>query len=442
MSEKLLTIIGGGLAGSEAAWQAAKRGIKVRLFEMRPVRMTPAHKGDLLAELVCSNSLRSADLHNAVGLLKEEMRRMGSLVMEAADATKVPAGSALAVDREAFGAYITKAIQGCPGIEVVRAEVTEIPTDGPVIIATGPLTSDAMAEAIGRLTGSEHLHFYDAIAPIIDAESIDMGIAFKASRYGKGGDDYINCPMDREAYDSFFDALTDADKVPARDFENVRCFEGCMPIEEMAGRGRDTLRHGPMKPVGITDPRTGRWPFAVVQLRMEDKEGTAYNMVGFQTRLKWPEQARVFRMIPGLGNAEFIRYGTLHRNTFINGPVYLTDTLQFKGRPDIFFAGQVSGVEGYVESSAMGLLAGINAAMRMRGETVIPPPETTAHGALIAHLTKTEPGRFQPTNVIFSLFPPLEGRIKQKDLRREALAARALKDLEDWRRSIDGELPA
>jgi len=436
MSEKVLTIIGGGLAGSEAAWQAARRGVKVRLYEMRPVKTTPAHKSGWLAELVCSNSLRSADIHNAVGLLKEEMRRMGSLVMEAADVTRVPAGSALAVDREAFGEYITKAIESSPNIEVVRAEVTEVPSGDPVIIATGPLTSDSMAEAIGRLTGSEHLHFYDAIAPILDGETIDMTVAFKASRYGKGGDDYINCPMDKDTYNAFYDALMAAEKVPAREFESIRCFEGCMPIEVMAERGRDTLRHGPMKPVGIDDPRTGRWPYAVVQLRMEDKEGAAYNMVGFQTRLKWPEQARVFRMIPGLENAGFIRYGSLHRNTFINGPVYLTDTLRMKLRPEVFFAGQVSGVEGYVESSAMGLLAGINAARLMRGEELIAPPDTTAFGALVTHLTKTEPGRFQPTNVIFALFPPLASKIRHKDERREALAARALSDLDAWKKKM------
>ena len=436
MSSPVLTIIGGGLAGSEAAWQAAKRGVRVRLHEMRPVRQTPAHKTGWLAELVCSNSLRSADVHNAVGLLKEEMRRMGSLVMEAADATKVPAGSALAVDREAFGEYITRAVSGSPLIEVVRQEVTELP-DGPVIIATGPLTSDAMAEAIGRLTGSEHLDFYDAIAPILDAESIDMSVAFKASRYGKGGDDYINCPMDKEAYGAFYDALMAAEKVPVREFESIKCFEGCMPIEEMAERGRDTLRHGPMKPVGIDDPKTGRWPYAVVQLRMEDREGSSYNMVGFQTRLKWPEQARVFRMIPGLEKVEFIRYGSLHRNTFINGPMFLDDILRFKGRPEVFVAGQVSGVEGYVESAAMGLLAGMNAARLMLGLEVVPPPGTTAHGALITHLTMADAKRFQPTNVIFSLFPPLEVKLRNKEERREALAGRALGDLEIWKRGLD-----
>lgn len=434
---KYLTVIGGGLAGSEAAWQAAKRGIKVRLFEMRPVKNTPAHHTGLLAELVCSNSLRSANVHNAVGLLKEEMRRMGSLVMEAADATKVPAGSALAVDREAFGRFITEVVEKNGNIEVVREEVTEIP-DGTVILATGPLTSDAMADTIGKMTGTEHLHFYDAIAPILDADTIDTSIAFKASRYGKGGDDYINCAMNKEEYDAFFDALMAAEKVPVREFESMRCFEGCMPIESMAERGRDTLRHGPMKPVGIDDPRTGRWPYAVVQLRMENAEGTAYNIVGFQTRLKWPEQARVFRMIPGLQKVEFIRFGSLHRNTFINGPMFLLDTLQLKDRPDVFMAGQVSGVEGYVESAAMGLLAGINAARKLCGKDILPPPETTAFGALITHLTKTEPKRFQPTNVIFSLFPPLEQKMRQKDLRRAALVERALTDLDNWKIVLGG----
>jgi len=446
MQQDVLSIIGGGLAGSEAAWQASRRGVSVRLFEMRPDKLTPAHRTGKLAELVCSNSLRSADVHNAVGLLKEEMRLMGSLVMEAADRTSVPAGSALAVDREAFSEYITARIEAEPLIRIVREELTEIP-DGPVILATGPLTSDAMADTLGRMTGSEHLHFYDAIAPIVDAESIDMEVAFRASRYGKGGDDYINCPMDKEQYDGFYDALMLADKVPVRQFESMRCFEGCMPIETMAERGRDTLRHGPMKPVGIDDPRTGRWPYAVVQLRMEDAEGSAYNIVGFQTRLKWPEQARVFRMIPGLERARFIRYGSLHRNTFINGPMFLNKTLQLKGRPGLFVAGQLSGVEGYVESAAMGLVAGINAALLIKhaGEQGfdlslqhIEAPETTAHGALVRHLTDTEPSRFQPTNVIFSLFPPLPEAIRHKDKRREELVKRALRDIEEWKRRLDG----
>jgi methylenetetrahydrofolate--tRNA-(uracil-5-)-methyltransferase len=432
---KELKVIGGGLAGCEAAWQAARLGINVKLYEMRPVVNTPAHHTDLLAELVCSNSLRSDDIHNAVGLLKEEMRRMGSLVMAAAEATKVPAGSALAVDREAFGRFITEAVGKNDNIELIRQELTEIP-DGPVIVASGPLTSDKLAEEIGRMTGEEHLHFYDAIAPIVDAESIDMSVAFKASRYGKGGDDYINCPMNKEEYDAFFDALMAAEKVPAREFESVKCFEGCMPIEQMALRGRDTLRHGPMKPVGIDDPRTGRWPHAIVQLRMEDREGTAYNMVGFQTRLRWPEQKRVFRMIPGLESVEFVRYGSLHRNTFINGPTFLDETLRMKAKPNVFMAGQVSGIEGYVESAATGLLAGINAARSLNGDEVLPPPETTAFGALITHLTKTDPKHFQPTNVIFALFPPLGVKLRQKDQRRQALVQRALEDLEGWQRRL------
>lgn len=443
MPENVLIIIGGGLAGSEAAWQAARRGISVRLFEMRPGHQTPAHHTGHLAELVCSNSLRSASVHNAVGLLKEEMRRLDSLVMEAADATKVPAGSALAVDRERFGEYITRRIESSGNIEVIRREVTELP-DGVAILATGPLTSDAMAEAIGRLTGAEHLHFYDAIAPIVDGASIDMSVAFRASRYGKGGADYINCPMEKADYDSFYDALMSAEKVPVREFESMRCFEGCMPIEAMAERGRDTLRHGPMKPVGIEDPRTGRRPYAVVQLRMEDAGGSAYNIVGFQTRLKWPEQKRVFRMIPGLNEVEFIRYGSLHRNTFINGPMFLDEALRMKGSAGgpLFVAGQLSGVEGYVESAATGLLAGINAAMVLSGQDPLRPPDTTAHGALVTHLTKTEPGRFQPTNVIFSLFPPLEGKIRHKDQRREALATRALSDLDEWKRRLYRGQPA
>ena len=436
MPDKFLTVIGGGLAGSEAAWAAARRGVRVRIFEMRPDMMTPAHKTGLLAELVCSNSLRSADLHNAVGLLKEEMRRMGSLVMEAADKTAVPAGSALAVDREAFAGYITGAIEAHPDIEVIREEITHIP-EPVAVIATGPLTSDKMAGAIGALTGAEHLHFYDAIAPIIDADSVDMGIAFRASRYGKGGDDYVNCPMTKEEYDAFYDALTGAEEVPVRRFESMRCFEGCMPIETMAERGRETLTHGPMKPVGIIDPKTGARPYAVVQLRQEDSEGTAYNIVGFQTRLKWPEQGRVFRMIPGLGDAKFLRYGSLHRNTFINGPLFIEPTLEMKGRRGLFVAGQVSGVEGYVESSAMGILAGINAARRIKGLPPLAPPDTTAHGALVTHLTKTDPARFQPTNVIFSLFPPLNRKVRKKDERRELLAARALEDIEYWKSRLE-----
>jgi len=427
----ILNVIGGGLAGVEAAWRAANEGVSVRLYEMRPAKNTPAHHSGKLAELVCSNSLRSADPHNAVGLLKEEMKLMGSLVMEAADKTKVPAGSALAVDRELFADYITAKIASHENIEVVREEVSEIP-DGPAVLATGPLTSEPMADAIARLTGAEHLHFYDAIAPIIDADSIDMDVAFMASRYGKGGDDYINCPMDEAGYNAFIDAIIEADKVPVREFESVRCFEGCMPIEEIVSRGRDTLRHGPMKPMGITDPKTGEMPYAVVQLRTENEERSAYNIVGFQTRLKHPEQKRVFRMIPGLGNAEFMRYGSLHRNTFINAPVFMDRYLMFTKRPGLFIAGQLSGVEGYVESAAMGILAGINAARYIRGEKTVTPPDTTALGALVAHLTKTEPSRFQPSNVIFSLFPPLERRIKQKAQRREALAKRALEDISQW----------
>jgi len=437
MDAESVTVIGGGLAGTEAAWQAAKRGINVRLYEMRPVKNTPAHHTGYLAELVCSNSLRSADIKNAVGLLKEEMRRLGSLVMEAADKTAVPAGSALAVDRELFASYVTGALEAHPLIEVVRDEVADIP-EAPAVIATGPLTSDKMAESIGRLTGGEHLHFYDAIAPIVDAESIDMSVAFRASRYDKGGDDYINCPMDKDAYDAFYDALMSADKVPVREFESVKCFEGCMPIETMAERGRDTLRHGPMKPVGVTDPRTGRWPYALVQLRTENSQLSAYNIVGFQTRLKWPEQERVFRMIPGLERAEFLRLGSLHRNTFINAPINLEKTLELKARPGVFLAGQVSGVEGYVESAAMGLIAGINASRLVRGLGLVIPPPVTAHGALVTHLTATEPDRFQPSNVIFSLFPPMDKTIRQKDKRREALAERALAGLDEWIGGIDG----
>jgi methylenetetrahydrofolate--tRNA-(uracil-5-)-methyltransferase len=431
LADNTLDVIGGGLAGVEAAWRAANAGVRVRLHEMRPVRNTPAHHSAKLAELVCSNSLRSADMHNAVGLLKEEMKLMGSLVLDAAERTKVPAGSALAVDRELFADYITEKIESHENIEVVREEVMEIP-DGPVVLATGPLTSEAMTEAIARLTGAEHLHFYDAIAPILEADSIDMDIAFMASRYGKGGADYINCPMNETEYNAFIDAIIEADMVPVRDFESVKCFEGCMPIEEIVSRGRETLRHGPMKPMGITDPRTDSMPHAVVQLRTENDERSAYNIVGFQTRLKHPEQKRVFQMIPGLEHAEFMRYGSLHRNTFINAPAFMDEHLMFKVRPGLFIAGQLSGVEGYVESAAMGILAGLNGAKYIRGEGLVTPPETSAHGALVTHLTKTEPKRFQPSNVIFSLFPPLGQRIKQKAQRREAMAKRALDDVSRW----------
>jgi methylenetetrahydrofolate--tRNA-(uracil-5-)-methyltransferase len=433
-----ITIIGGGLAGAEAAWQSACRGVAVTLYEMKPARFSPAHTLPSLAELVCSNSLRGASLENAVGLLKEEMRRTGSLFMEAADATQVPAGGALAVDRELFSRFITERIDAHPLITVVREEVTEIPEQGIVVIASGPLTSEPLARAISRLTGP-YLYFYDAIAPIVTASSIDHGTVFRASRYGKGdGDDYLNCPMTREEYDAFMAALLAAEKVPTRDFEKLIHFEGCMPVEEMASRGHDTLRFGPMKPVGLADPRSGREPHAVVQLRMENREGTMYNMVGFQTKLTYPEQKRVFSMIPGLENAEFVRLGSMHRNTFINAPTILASTLRMKAEPRILFAGQITGVEGYVESAATGFIAGVNAsllALQGPDAELTVPPDTTAHGALVSHITGADPKHFQPMNVNYGLFPALEGKIRKAE-RRRLLAERALRDLETWRTSL------
>lgn len=432
----LIQIIGGGLAGCEAAWQAANAGAQVVLYEMKPLRFSPAHQLQQLAELVCSNSLRGAGMNNAVGCLKEELRRARTLFMEAADATAVPAGGALAVDREAFSSYITDKITSHPRIELRRQEITRIPEEGTVIIASGPLTSEALSTDIARLTGTDHLYFYDAIAPIIEADSIDLSRAWRASRYGKGGDDYINCPLDKEAYFSFVEALKAADKVAARDFEKMIHFEGCMPIEEMAQRGEMTLAFGPMKPVGLPDPRTGREPFAVVQLRQDDKHATLYNMVGFQTKLTYPEQRRIFRTIGGLEQARFARLGSVHRNTFINAPSCLDRTLQLKTDPRIFFAGQISGVEGYVESAAMGFLAGIFAPRWMHDEAIPLPPAETALGALVAHLADSEPEGFQPMNVNYGLFPPLEGRKMKRADRRLAMAERALRKLSPWLESV------
>jgi len=435
---KGITVIGGGLAGSEAAWQAASRGVCVTLYEMKPTRFSPAHHLPSLAELVCSNSLRGASLENAVGLLKEEMRLAGSLFMEAAIATKVPAGGALAVDREHFSRFITERIEAHPLITVVREEITAIPQEGIVIIASGPLTSAPLAGAISDITGP-YLYFYDAIAPIVTESSIDHGTVFRASRYGKGdGDDYLNCPMSREEYDAFVAALLAAEKVPTRDFEKLIHFEGCMPVEEMASRGHDTLRFGPMKPVGLTDPRTGKEPHAVVQLRMENREGSMFNLVGFQTKLTYPEQQQVFRMIPGLQDAEFVRLGSMHRNTFINAPAVLDPSLRMRRAPRILFAGQITGVEGYVESAATGLLAGVNASLIfLRGpDSPLPlPPATTAHGALVSHITNADPRHFQPMNVNYGLFPAMEGRVKKAE-RRRLMAERALRDLESWRAEI------
>lgn len=430
-----VTIIGAGLAGCEAAWVAAERGVKVRLYEMKPQRYSSAHQLPGLAELVCSNSLRGADLGNAVGLLKEELRRCSSLIMQGADATQVPAGGALAVDRERFSVWITERIANHPNITLIREEITELPAEGLVVIASGPLTSDALAEQLSSLIGSR-LYFYDAIAPIIATESLDLSKIYAASRYGKGeGDDYLNCPLDQQQYTAFLEALRGAEKVEPRSFEKVVHFEGCMPIEELAARGDDTLRFGPMKPVGLPDPATGEEPWAVVQLRAENREKTIYNLVGFQTKMTWPEQRRVLRLIPGLEQVEFVRLGAMHRNTFINAPALLASTQQLKSDPRILFAGQITGVEGYVESAGSGFLAGLSVAALDQGREPLLPPRETALGALVHHITNADPKQFQPMNVNYGLFPALEGRIKKKD-RKPLMAERALAALEDWKRFL------
>jgi methylenetetrahydrofolate--tRNA-(uracil-5-)-methyltransferase len=430
MSEPIVDIVGAGLAGSEAAFQLARRGVRTRLYEMRPLRMTEAHRTGLFAELVCSNSLRNASLETAVGVLKEEMRRLGSLVMAAAAAAQVPAGAALAVDRERFAGAITAAIEREPLVEIVRQEVASIPP-GPAIIATGPLTGAALAAALSELIGSRSLYFYDAIAPIVTAGSIDMTIAFKASRYGKGGDDYINCPMTEDEYADFVKAVLEAEKVPAHPFERAIYFEGCMPIEELARRGPKTLAFGPMRPVGLVDPRIGRRSAAVVQLRQDDREGRLYNMVGFQTKMTYPEQRRVLRMIPGLRHAEFVRLGSLHRNTFIDSPRLLTPALSLRARPEIFLAGQMIGVEGYVESAAAGLLAAINASRMVRGKEMIVPPPATALGSLIAYISDAGRSDFQPMNANFGLMPEPGGRLRGRAKKAE-MAVRALAAMDDW----------
>lgn len=427
-----VTVLGAGLAGSEAAWQLAEAGIDVDLFEMRPEVMTPAHHTGMFAELVCSNSLRAAAIENAVGLLKEEMRYLNSLVMRAADATSVPAGGALAVDREDFSRMITETLRSHPRIHIIHAELEQIPDARPLIIATGPLTSPALSLAISRITGNEYLYFYDAAAPIVTADSLDMDIIYRASRYGKGDDDYLNCPMTREQYELFWQELTQAETAPVKDFEKVVVFEGCMPIETMACRGIDTMRFGPMKPVGLKHPQTGEMPYAVVQLRQDNVSATLYNMVGFQTHLKWPEQQRVFRLIPGLENAEFVRYGVMHRNTFINSPKILQPTLQMKGQPEILFAGQITGVEGYVESAASGLVAGINAAQIVQGHEPMVFPAQTAHGALCRYITEADSAHFQPMNINFGLLPPLEHKIRDKKLKNRTIADRALTALREF----------
>ncbi len=432
-----VTVIGAGLAGSEAAWQIAQAGVDVELYEMRPKVMGPAHHGGLFAELVCSNSLRAAALENAVGLLKEEMRRLDSLIMQAADACRVPAGGALAVDRLAFGEYVTRTLCEHPQVRVVNGEVTAIPADRPLVIASGPLTSPALSAAIAALTGEEYLHFYDAAAPLVSGDSLDMDIIYRASRYGKGDDDYLNCPLSREEYELFWRELTAAETAPVKEFEQqVTVFEGCMPVEVMAARGIDTLRFGPLKPVGLRDPRTGELPYAVVQLRQDNAAATLYNMVGFQTHLKWPEQQRVFRLIPGMGRAEFVRFGVMHRNTYINSPRLLSPTLELQAAPGLFFAGQITGVEGYVESAAAGLVAGTNAARLATGEEPVVFPPATAHGALCRYVTEADPAHFQPMNVNFGLLPPPEKRIRDKKEKNRHIADRALDELYRFMRIV------
>jgi methylenetetrahydrofolate--tRNA-(uracil-5-)-methyltransferase len=481
----MITIIGGGLAGCEAAWQAAALDVPVVIHEMRPVRPTAVHKTDGLAELVCSNSFRGDKLDNAVGLLKEEMRRLGSLIMQAADLSRVPAGAALAVDRLRFSEAVTREIASHPRIRTVREEIAEVPPTGlagPVIIATGPLTSDALSRSVAGLVGGGHLYFYDAISPIVLAESIDMSKVFRASRWGRslragdtqpghstlsvpgdtqsghsrlsvpelgcgiddGGGDYLNCPVDREQYAEFHQAVMAAEKTALHEFDDAKFFEGCLPIEVMAARGVDTLRFGPMKPVGLVDPRTGREPYACVQLRQDNLAGDHFSLVGFQTQMKWGEQARVLRLIPGLEHAEFVRFGMIHRNTYINGPDVLRDTWQMKTRDDLFFAGQISGVEGYVESAASGLMAGRNAAALALGEQIRVPPRTTALGALAHYVSHANPRHYQPTNITFGIMEPIDDRalprmraadgrrMSRKETRKLAMSERALADLERW----------
>ncbi len=460
----MIHVIGGGLAGCEAAWQAASRGVPVTIHEMRPVRPTEVHKTDRLAELVCSNSFRGDKLDNAVGLLKEEMRRLDSLVMRAAETARVPAGAALAVDRDLFARSVTRAIHEHPLITLAREEVTAIPVasrESPVIIATGPLTSPALSAAVVHLVGNDHLYFYDAISPIVLAETIDMKVVFRASRWNRnvrpkpgigseplnapktcgiddGEGDYLNCPMTADEYRAFYAALSTAESATVHDFDKEKFFEGCLPIEVMAHRGEDTLRFGPMKPVGLTDPRTGRQPYAAVQLRQDNLAGDHYSLVGFQTQLKWGEQARVLRMIPGLEQAEFVRFGMVHRNTYINGPTVLHETWQTRANPSLFFAGQISGVEGYVESAASGLIAGRNAAALARGEALCVPPRTTAIGALAFYVSHANPHGYQPTNITFGIMEPPPAGIRDKQKRKLSISERALADLDAWKEAESG----
>ena len=431
MTQPFVTVVGAGLAGSEAAWQIAQAGVAVKLYEMRPVKQTPAHHTDKFAELVCSNSLRANSLTNAVGVLKEEMRQFDSVIMKAADQCQVPAGGALAVDRHEFAEYVTEAVRNHPLIEVLNEEITEIP-EGIVIVASGPLTSPALSDKLKQLTGEEYLYFYDAAAPIIEKDSIDMEKVFVASRYDKGEAAYLNCPMNEEEFNRFYDALISAETVPLKEFEKEVFFEGCMPIEVMASRGRQTMLFGPLKPVGLIDPGTGEQPHAVIQLRQDNSAATLYNIVGFQTHLKWPEQKRVFQLIPGLENCEIIRYGVMHRNTFINSPKLLRPTYQYKDRDSLFFAGQMTGVEGYVESAASGLLAGINAARLAKGEEQIILPVETVMGSMAHYITTTNAKHFQPMNANFGLLPSLGIKIRNKKEKNEKLAERALGSIQNF----------
>ena len=435
MSNKVVNVIGAGLAGSEAAWQLAKRDIPVRLYEMRPVKQTPAHHTNQFAELVCSNSLRANTLTNAVGVLKEEMRLLDSVIIHSADDCAVPAGGALAVDRHEFAAKVTDLVKNHPNVTVINEEVTEIP-EGLTVIATGPLTSEALSEQLKELTGEDYLYFYDAAAPIIEKESIDMEKVYLKSRYDKGEAAYLNCPMTEEEFDRFYNALITAETAPIKAFEKEVFFEGCMPIEEMAQRGRKTMLFGPMKPVGLEDPRTGKRPYAVVQLRQDDAAGTLFNIVGFQTHLKWGAQKEVLQLIPGLEHAEIVRYGVMHRNTFINSPKVLKATYQFNSREDLFFAGQMTGVEGYVESAASGLIAGINAARIFNGKEPVQFPIETAIGSMANYITTTNSKNFQPMNANFGLFPDLPGKIRKKQERNEQHAKRALESIQNFMNSL------
>ncbi|NLK51248.1 MAG: methylenetetrahydrofolate--tRNA-(uracil(54)-C(5))-methyltransferase (FADH(2)-oxidizing) TrmFO [Syntrophomonadaceae bacterium] len=432
LNKEEANVIGGGLAGVEAAWQLAQRGVRVKLWEMRPRVLTPAHRTGYLAELVCSNSLRSNELNTGPGLLKEEMRRLGSLIIICADAHPVPAGGALAVDRERFARAVTERIAKQPLIELVQKEVTEIDPAKPTVIATGPLTSPSLVEHLKGLTGEEYLSFYDAAAPIVTAASLNHDRIFRASRYAKGEPAYLNCPMNEAEYRLFYEALIKAERHRGQDWEELKYFEGCIPVEVLAERGFDTLRYGPMKPVGLKDPRTGQSFFAVVQLRQDNQEGTLYNLVGFQTQLKWPDQARVFRLIPGLEEAEFVRYGVIHRNSYIKSPLVLLPTLQMRRFPKVFWAGQLTGVEGYIESASTGLVAGLNLARLLQGQQPLIFPPETAHGALCHYITTAIPSSFQPMNIAFGLFPPLSERIRDRRQRNYKLAERALQTLDNY----------